>query len=207
MDFDHKRLGLGDQIAAGGAIALFIFFIFFDWYSVSIGQFSAGASGWTAHELLRWLVLLTVILALAKAFLKATDQSVELPVAPGLILTVVAGLTTICVLYRMFIDQPGPDKLIDLDFGAWLGLLSLIAVTAGGWLSMGEDDGPAMASSAPPAAAPTASTAPPPAAPEPPAAAEPPAAPEPPAAAEPPAAPEQPPAPEPPSAPEPPPAT
>ncbi len=156
MDFDVKRLGLGDQIAGGGAIALFIFFMFFDWYSVSIGQFSAGATGWKAHELLRWLVLLTIILALGKAFMNATNRTMELPFPPGLILTIVAGFTTVCVLYRMFIDQPGPDKLIDLDFGAWLGLLSLIAVTAGGFLSMGEEGDSATASPAPPPPAPEA---------------------------------------------------
>src|SRR3954454_707387 len=100
MGFDMKRLSLADQLAGGGAILLFIFFCFFDWYGVSFGSLSAGVSGWTALELLRWLILLTVIVAIGLVVMKATAQNVDLPVAPGLILLVLSGLTLVFTLWR-----------------------------------------------------------------------------------------------------------
>jgi len=144
VDFDLKRVNLGQQIAAIGAVLAFIF-LFIGWYTVggALGAFAdqlgvnVSVKGWDAHTLLRWLILLTVIAALGLAFMSATKRALpDLPVSASLILTVLAGVTTVLLAFRMFIDQPGPDKLVDVKFGAWLALLSLIAITVGGWLSM-----------------------------------------------------------------------
>lgn len=153
MDLDLKRVNLGQQIAAIGAVLLFIF-LFIGWYTVggALGAFAnqlgvnVSVKGWDAHTVLRWLMLLTIVAALALAFMNATKRALpDLPVSASTILTGLAGVTTLCVAFRMFIDQPGPDKLIDVKFGAWLGLLSLIAITVGGWLSMRAEAGTAPA--------------------------------------------------------------
>ena len=144
MDLDLKRVNLGQQIAALGSVLLFIF-LFIGWYKVggAIGAFAdqfgvnVSLKGWDAHTLLRWLMLLTIVAALALAFMNATKRELpKLPLSPSVILAVLAAVTTLLLAFRMFINQPGPDKLIDLKFGAWLGLLSLIAITVGAWLSM-----------------------------------------------------------------------
>ena len=38
--------------------------------------------------------------------------------------------------------QPGPDELIEIKVGWWLGLLACIGITAGGWLSMKQESTP-----------------------------------------------------------------
>jgi hypothetical protein len=176
MSFDLKRLGLGQQIAAAGAIALFIFFIALDWFTVHGGGASAGLSPWNSFRLVSLLILLTIVVTIGWAALTATDTKLSLPVAPSLIVAGLAGLTTLIVAYRMLIDNPGhitvggvsgnvPDSAIDVDFGAWLGLLSLIAITVGAFLAMQEEGVSVPGTSAAPAAAPAPAPAEPPAPP------------------------------------------
>ncbi|MGZ4354508.1 MAG: hypothetical protein ACXVZL_04930 [Gaiellaceae bacterium] len=144
MDLDLKRVNLGQQIAAVGAVLLFIF-LFIGWYTVggALGAFAnqlgvnVSLKGWDAHTLLRWLMLLTIVAAIGLAFMSATKRSIpNLPVSASSLLAALAALTTLLLAFRMFINQPGPDKLIDLKFGAWLGLASLVAITVGAWMSM-----------------------------------------------------------------------
>src|SRR4051812_14316885 len=107
MSFDFKRLGLGQQVAAGGGIALFIFFIALDWFSVHGGGASIGLSPWNSFRLVSLLILLTIILAIGWAALVAMDTKVSLPVASSLIVGAVSALTALIVAYRMLIDNPG----------------------------------------------------------------------------------------------------
>jgi hypothetical protein len=146
MDLGLVRGGL--RIAAIGAVLLFVFLFFFDWYTVggALGALAERAgvgkpsvNGWHAHEDLRWLMLLTIIAALGLAFMAASRQKLSLPVAPSVILTALAGLTTILVAYRVIINNPGPDSVIDTKIGAWLGVISLAVITVGGYLSMKEE--------------------------------------------------------------------
>jgi hypothetical protein len=218
VTFEASRLRPGEIVAAVGALLLFIFMFFFKWYGVSLpgGQqqlanalgVDTGAlavNGWHGHTVLRWLMLLTILAALALAFLTATQRTVALPVTMAVIVAALAALLTLLLAYRVIINEPGPNQYIDVKIGAWLGLLASALITYGGYLSMRDEgtsltdaknqaraagqqaraafDAPAgregSASSAPPPPSkPPASESPasaPPAPPEPPIASEPPA--------------------------------
>jgi hypothetical protein len=147
MAMDLRLVRGGLRIAAIGAVLLFVFLFFFDWYGVG-GVFGALAerlgikatvNGWHGHTDLRWLMLLTIVATLGLALMAATGRKLSLPVAPSAILTALAGLTTILVAYRVIINEPGPNKYIDVKAGAWLGLLSLVAIAVGAYLSMREE--------------------------------------------------------------------
>jgi hypothetical protein len=231
VTFEASRLRPGEIVAAVGAILLFIFMFFFKWYGVSLpgGQqqlanvlgVDTGAlavNGWHGHTVLRWLMLLTILAALALAFLTATQRTVALPVTAAVIVTALAALLTVLLAYRVIVNEPGPNQYIDVKIGAWLGLLASALVTYGGYRSM-RDEGTSLTDarnqaraagqqaraafdSAPPAGGAASSPPPPPPAPaEPPAASEPPSPPPPPAPAESPAASEPPTPPPPPPAP------
>lgn len=157
MTFDTTRLRKGEIVAAVGAILLFVFLFFFKWYGVGlpdganqvakalgIDLGSASVNGWHGHTVLRWLMLLTIILALGLAFLTATQRTAALPVTGAVLLTAVAGLTTLLIAYRVIINEPGPNDVIDVKIGAWLGLLSLGVITYGGYLAM-RDEGTSFA--------------------------------------------------------------
>jgi hypothetical protein len=216
VTFQASRLRQGEIVAAVGAILLFIFMFFFKWYGIgglpsgseqfanALG-FDTSWTGWDGHTVLRWLMLLTIVAALTLAFLTATQRTVALPVTMAVIVTALAALLTILLAYRVVINEPGPNQLVDVKLGAWLGLLSSAAIAYGGYLSMRDEgtsptdakeqfraagqqaraafDGASAAPppSAPPPSAPPAASAPP----APPAPADPPAPP--PAAPPPPA--------------------
>jgi hypothetical protein len=152
VTFDASRLRPGEIVAAVGAILLFVFMFFVKWYGVTLpdgvsqtadalGIDLSGASvdGWTGHSVLRWLMLLTIIAALALAFLTATQRTVALPVTMAVIVTALASLLTVLLAYRVIINEPGPNDLIDVKLGAWLGLLSSAAIAYGGYLSMRDE--------------------------------------------------------------------
>jgi hypothetical protein len=221
VTFDASRLRPGEIVAAIGAVLLFVFMFFFDWYGVSLPDgvsqtakalgFDFGGvavDGWNGHSVLRWLMLLTIIAALVLAFLTATQRTVALPVTMAVIVTALASLLTLLLAYRVILNEPGPNELIDVKIGAWLGLLSAAGIAYGGYLSM-RDEGTSLSDArdqaraafegaAPPREEAGSASAPPPSAPPP--ASEPPA-PAPPAEPPPPAS--EPPAPAPPAEPPP----
>jgi hypothetical protein len=146
MDFRQIRGGL--RIAAIGAVLLFIFLFFFDWYTIggALGALveRAGVSkptvnGWHGHSILRWFMLLTIIGTVTLAYLAAAGRKLSMAVSPTAILTALSGVTAICLAYRVIINNPGPDSVITTKIGAWLGLISIITVAVGGFLAMREE--------------------------------------------------------------------
>jgi hypothetical protein len=153
MAFDLTRLRLGERIAAVCAVALFID-EFLNWYSVSAasvakslgvkvpagvsGSLSASASAWKAFDWVDLLMLLTILVVLAWVTLTATQRTVALPVTASTIAAALCAFTTLIVLYRI-INQPGPNDIVDVEYGAYLGLLLLIGMTYGTYAAMREE--------------------------------------------------------------------
>ncbi len=145
MTFDLSRLRRGEQVAAGAAVLLFIL-MFFDWYSVSVSAgpigFSVGGSAWQAFGLLDIYLFVVIVAAIGLAVLTATERSPALPVTGAVILTALAALGTLLVLYRL-IDTPVGNVPAGVDVGrtvwAFLGLIAVAAITYGGYLSMRDE--------------------------------------------------------------------
>jgi hypothetical protein len=147
VTFDASRLRRGEIVAAVGAVLLFVFMFFFKWYGVggALGDFAqaagvdASVNGWDSHTVLRWLMLLTIVAALALAFLTATQRTVALPVTMAVIVSALAALLTVLLAYRVILNEPGPNSLVDVKIGAWLGLLASATILYGGYLSMRDE--------------------------------------------------------------------
>lgn len=146
MTFDLGRLRLGEKIAAGAAILLFVL-MFFDWYDVSVdagpfGDFSVGGSAWQAFDLLDIYLFIVIVAAIGLAVLTATQRTPAMPVTASVIVTALAALGTLLVLYRL-IDTPIGDLPQGVDSGrtiwAFLGLIAVGAITYGGYLSMRDE--------------------------------------------------------------------
>jgi hypothetical protein len=152
---DTTRLRMGEVIAAVSAFVLFVVLFFFKWYGVSVSSafkkvtgvtipnvnlpgVSSSANGWHSLTILRWLILLTIIVAVGMAILTMTQRSVALPVSASVIVTGLGALTAILILYRI-INQPGPNDLVTVKVGAWLGFLSAAGVAFGGFQAMREE--------------------------------------------------------------------
>jgi hypothetical protein len=144
MDFDPSRLRRGEVIAGASAVLLLVFLLFFRWYGLS-GRFAPAAAslgrptsftGWDSLTNLRWLLLVTILAALALTFLQATQRAPALPASMSVILTALGLLAVLALIYRVVINVPGADDLLDQKPGAWLGLASAIGIMYGGYASL-----------------------------------------------------------------------
>jgi len=127
-----------------GAIVLLASMFALDWYgltsAVSLDSarlgFKTSVNGWDGLTNLRWLMLVTIACGLTLVFLQATRRSPALPAVFSVFVTVLAILTLLSLIYRVLINEPGPDSLVDQKAGAYVGLLSALALAYGGYLSM-----------------------------------------------------------------------
>jgi hypothetical protein len=136
---DIARLRRSHRLIAGGGLALLVVMFLFKWFGASVSvdlpggsavSFSSSVNAWHSLSDTRWLLLLTVIAALLLAFAVARGQ--EPPVAAPAVLTGIAGLSAICVLYRILDHPHGGAALAggSISYGAKLGLyLGFIACT------------------------------------------------------------------------------
>lgn len=149
MDLD--KLSMGEKIAAVSAILLFVFMFFFNWYGVEVsgvGGFSGstgeGGSAWDTLELIRFILLITVIAALVMAGLRLADSDAEPPVPMSVIVTVLGAISVLLILFRI-IDPPtfasfgGVSIDATLSVGIFLGLIAAGGVAYGGYTAMQEE--------------------------------------------------------------------
>ncbi len=150
MQFEPSRLRRGELIVGAGAILLLALTFLFPWYGLSgeanrraqaLGV-STSVNAWHGLTTLRWLILVTIVAALALVILEGTRRAPALPVSLSVIVTVLGALTAIALIYRVLISVPGPNGLLDQKVGAYLGLLSAVALTYGAFRSLREEDRP-----------------------------------------------------------------
>ena len=139
-----SRLRAGEWTAAVGAAALLVT-LFLPWFDVKLpgpaGDLvnplladEGGTSGWNA---LGWLVIALALAAIGCAAWLAIANGAPRPVAQQVaasVLTATAGTLAFVVLaLRSLVFQPGPNELVGLRYGAWLGLLAALVLAVGGW--------------------------------------------------------------------------
>jgi hypothetical protein len=143
-----ERLGAyrGELISALSALLLLVIMFALAWYGVvgapsGIGR--AGAAGaedaWHALTILRWLMLLTIAVALGSVILHATQRAHGAKTNTALAVTGLGALTAALLGYRTLIDLPTPSQVVDLKLGGFLGLLSTIGIAIGASESLREE--------------------------------------------------------------------
>jgi hypothetical protein len=155
MDFKLERLRPGEVIAGASALLLVVFMFALPWYGTKLplGRTAAilvtvtSFNGWHSLSDLRWLMLVTIVAAFALFIFQATRRAPAVPVTFSVIVTVLALFTVLGLIYRVLINVPGPNDLVDQKLGAYLGLVSAIGILWGGFASMRregilEQDGP-----------------------------------------------------------------
>jgi hypothetical protein len=138
---DPSRLRWGEWIAGVSAVLLLVFMFALKWYALddvlaqTAGKlgFSASVNGWNGLTHTRWLVLVTVLCALALVYYQATRRAPAIPATLSVIVTVLALVTVIALFYRVVIDVPGDQAR---RAGAWLGLASAVALLFGAFESL-----------------------------------------------------------------------
>ena len=139
-----SRLRAGEWTAAAGAAGLLVA-LFLPWFGVElsgpagnlVNPFLADAGGTSGWNTLGWLVIVLALGAVGCAAWLAIANATRRPVAQTVaasVLTATAGTFAFVVLaLRALVFQPGPNELVVLRYGAWLGLLAALAPALGGW--------------------------------------------------------------------------
>ena len=129
------RLRSGEALAAAGGLALVVV-MFLGWYT----EGDRALSAWEAFSVADVLLLLAALLPLALAVATVTQRTPAVPVGLGVLTLATALIVGLVLLYRI-LNEPGPDDLVEVRIGAWLGLLCLALVAAGAWIAV-EDERP-----------------------------------------------------------------
>jgi hypothetical protein len=133
MEFDPSRLRRGELLAGASAVLLAIFLAGGKWYGAGSGN-GGSQTGWQALTDLRWLLLITIVAAVALVIFQATRRAPAIPVTMSLIVMLLGIVTVLALIYRVLIDPP-PHQ----EAGAYLGLLSAIGIMVGGYLSLRQE--------------------------------------------------------------------
>ena len=136
-----RRVRAGEIVAGVAGVAL-LAAMFLDWYSMppellsgALDRRLRGVSAWEAFSVIDLLLALCALAPLVLVAFQATRVSQSLPVMWSVLTTIAGMIAVLLVLYRL-IDQPGPNELVEVEPGAWIGLVAALAVVAGGWISM-----------------------------------------------------------------------
>jgi hypothetical protein len=152
-----SRLRAGEWLAVVGAAALLVT-LFLPWFGVEVPSaeqqdqgtgvlnilhtYSTGSwgSGWDA---LGWLVIAIVLAAIGcaawLAFANAAGRPVAQSVAASVLTATAATLALVVLALRALVFQPGPNVLVVVRYGAWLGLLAALILAVGGWWAIKDE--------------------------------------------------------------------
>jgi hypothetical protein len=137
---DVANLRRGELIAAAGGLllAVSLLLVWYDAHSgADIGGHQGGVSGWSAHPLLRWLLLVAAAAPFILVWIIVRGH--ELSWARGEMTAVVAIAAFGLVAYNGLLDRPGaPPSEIDLALGWYAALIGTILMVAGGAMRAGE---------------------------------------------------------------------
>src|SRR5690348_31553 len=137
------RLSSGEKIAAVSAVLLFIF-MFFHWFSVSVGNGFFGPStgnAWDWLDVIPIFLLLAIVAAVGVAVLRLTEAEFEPTISMNSVVAILGIVATLLILYRI-VSPPGSgfsEADVNPTFGVFLGLIAAAGIAYGGYRAMQEE--------------------------------------------------------------------
>ncbi len=132
-----RSLTRGELVSGVSALVLLVLTLAVPWYGVDgiPGRTGAGKAGtqtgWAGLADVRWLILFTVLLALATLAVHAIGPARQTVAALRLALLGLAWATALFLVVRVLIALPSSDKVVDQKIGALLGLLAALGLALG----------------------------------------------------------------------------
>jgi hypothetical protein len=136
MGFDASRIRWPEWVVGVAGAALAASMLLLPWFSVAgpPGPQPGAAyevDGWDGLQHGRWLLLVTIVLALASLIAQATRRAPAVPVTLAVLASWSGGLSVAWLIYRVIIDPPGGREV-----GGWIGLIAAAAIAYGGYRSV-----------------------------------------------------------------------
>ena len=133
----------GEAIAGVSAVLLLILMFGAKWYGVAgagdalatRSSLTSSENAWQALTLLRWLMLITILVAIGAMVLRITQRAHGTSSDLSPIVTTLGSITALLLGYRVLINLPSPGTVLDQKLGAFLGLLCAVGIAFGGYES------------------------------------------------------------------------
>lgn len=154
----RRLIGAGELTSAIAALALLILLFATKWYGVAgvpdpsaaRPAVSTAINGWHGLTIVRWVVLLTVIVAVGSVLLHISQRRHGSKTDTSRLVSALGALTSIVLIYRVLVSLPSSDRVIDQKLGAVLGLACALIIAVAGRQSRLEQGRPAPAAAAEP---------------------------------------------------------
>lgn len=136
----------GELISALSAVALLVVMFAFRWYAVdgiparasSPDRVVSAQNAWQGLTAVRWLMLVTILAAFAAVAIPMRGASRVAVAATRLALLALAALTAAALTFRVLIDLPSPDRVVDQKLGAVVGVIAALGIVFGAYESVRE---------------------------------------------------------------------
>jgi hypothetical protein len=140
------RVHRGELVSAASALLLAFDIFLLKWYGVAgvpdpsaaRPAISTAENAWDGLTVVRWVMLLTVAVALGSVILHASQRSHGTKTDTSRPVAALGALCAVLLVYRVLFALPTPDEVIDQKLGAILGLLCAFGIAIGGFESIRE---------------------------------------------------------------------
>jgi hypothetical protein len=140
------RVLFGELTSSVSAVLLLVVLFATEWYGVAgVPDPSAARpavtraeSGWVGLSLIRWVVLVTAVVAIGSVILHASQRRHGTKTDTSRLVAGLGSLTSLLLIYRVLIVLPSGAKVIDQKLGAVLGLVGALGIALGGYESIAE---------------------------------------------------------------------
>jgi hypothetical protein len=139
-----RRIVHGELLSASSAVALLIAMYALKWFGVDgvpgrTPSLAWAVNAWHALTVVRWVMLLTIAVALAAPLLHATQRSHGVKTSTSGAVLALGLLTSVLLIYRVLIDLPSSNRVLDQKLGALIGVLCALGIALGGCEAVRED--------------------------------------------------------------------
>jgi len=134
MNLNIERLGQGERIAAGSALALLVC-MFLSWFNFSY----TASNAWESLHYISPILTISIVATLGVAFSEAREMSIG-DIPGGLTIFVLGCLSALLILFRLIdpISTPGIEggsTSGSVEAGAFLGFFAALGIAAGGYVA------------------------------------------------------------------------
>lgn len=137
----------GELLSAVAALVLLILMFATEWFGVDElpsrshagAEREAAENAWNGLTDVRWLLLLTIIVAVGSVLLHANQRGHGAKTDTGMLVTALGCLSTAALIYRVLLALPTPDRVVDQKLGAVLGVLATVFIAVGGFATLRDE--------------------------------------------------------------------
>jgi hypothetical protein len=140
------RSDRGELLSTACALGLLVCMFGFAWYG---GDGIPGITprdrlvwtqnAWEALAVVRWVMLATIVTVLGSLVLHLNQRSHGARTNTSPFVVLLGTATALLLIYRVLIDLPAANRVVDQKLGAVLGVLLTLGIAAGGLRSLREE--------------------------------------------------------------------